>query len=182
MRNKISTHYPTIDLNPRKGKLIMNEGQEKYIYIPAKPGIELSETVLFYMVSLVPKGKLTTMEDIECFLAKKLNTERIEFSRDYVFNHDFINEYTSKRDTYFNVPLHRNVSSRGLVEKRYAEDLKREGFIIEETKVSTSSMKVRDYKRYLISFEQLDIDMDLVMRINKEGLSCINNSTRNKKI
>ncbi len=50
-------------------------GTTRVTYIPAKSGIELSETVLFYMSSLVPKGKLTRTVDIETYLARRLNTK-----------------------------------------------------------------------------------------------------------
>ena len=81
-------------------------------YIPEKSGIELSETVLFYMISLVPKGKLTRTVDIETYLARRLNTTWISFQRDLVFNSDFTNDYLNKGTLYFDVPMHRNVSDR----------------------------------------------------------------------
>lgn len=140
-------------------------------YIPPKPGIELSETVLFYMISLVPKGKLTRTVDIETYLARRLNTNWVSFHRDFVFNNDFINEYLNKGTVYFDVPLHRNISDRGLVDKRYEDDLKREGFNLVESKVSRYSLKVQNYKDYLFNFEEANIDIDVVMKVNQNGLS-----------
>jgi hypothetical protein len=145
----------------------------KVTYIPANPGIELSETVLFYMLSLVPEGKLTRDEDIENYLAKKLNTHRVIFKRDLVFNNDFIKENLSHRDTYFRVPQHRKVSSRGLVDKRYAEDLEREGFLLVESKVSRYSMRVINYKDALFNYEEANIDMDVIRKVNEIGLSVL---------
>ena len=145
----------------------------KVTYIPAKPGIELSETVLFYMLSLVPKGKLIRDEDIENYLAKKFNTNWVRFKRDLVFNNDFINEYLSHRDTYFSVPQHRKISSRGLVDKRYAEDLEREGFLLVESKVSRYSMRVINYKDALFNYEEANIDMDVIRKVNEIGLSVL---------
>lgn len=142
-------------------------------YIPAKPGIELSETVLFYMISLVPKGKLTRTVDIETYLARRLNTNWVSFHRDFVFNNDFINEYLNKGTIYFDVPLHRNISDRGLVDKRYEDDLKQEGFTLVESKVSSYSLKVQNYKKYLFNFDDFDIDMNVVMKVNQYGLSIL---------
>lgn len=142
-------------------------------YIPPKPGIELSETVLFYMISLVPKGKLTRTVDIETYLARRLNTGWVSFRRDFVFNNDFINEYLNKRTIYFDVPVHRNISDRGLVDKRYADELMREGFILVESRVSKYSFKVRDYQEKLFNFNQATIDMSIVMKINQYGLSIL---------
>ena len=142
-------------------------------YIPPKPGIELSETVLFYMISLVPKGKLTRTVDIETYLARRLNTGWVSFRRDFVFNNDFINEYINKGTIYFDVPLHRNISDRGLVDKRYEDDLKQEGFTLVESKVSSYSLKVQNYKKYLFNFDDFDIDMNIVMKVNQYGLSIL---------
>ena len=142
-------------------------------YIPAKPGIELSETVLFYMISLVPKGKLTRTVDIETYLARRLNTNWVSFRRDFVFNNDFINEYLNKGTIYFDVPLYRNISDRGLVDKRYEEDLKQEGFNLVESKVSRYSLKVQNYKDYFFNFEEANIDIDVVMKVNQNGLSAL---------
>lgn len=147
---------------------------KKVTHIPAKPGIELSETVLFYMISQVPEGRLTRTTDIETYLALRLNTNWVSFCRDVVFNNDFINEYLSKGTLYFDVPMHRNVSDRGLVEKRYAEDLAREGFTLEETRISKYSLKVRNYKEFLFNFEEANIDINIVMRVNQYGLSILN--------
>ena len=143
------------------------------IYIPAKPGIELSETVLFYMISLVPKGNLTRTVDIETYLARRLNTDWISFRRDFVFNNDFVNEYLNKGTIYFDVPLHRNISDRGLVDKRYEDDLKQEGFNLVESRVSRYSLKVQNYKKYLFNFDELNIDMNIVMKVNQYGLSIL---------
>ena len=144
-------------------------------YIPEKPGIELSETVLFYMISLVPKGKLTRTVDIETYLARKLNTTWISFQRDLVFNSDFTNDYLNKGTLYFDIPMHRNVSDRGLIEKRYAEALEREGFTLIESKVSKYSLKVQNYKEYLFDFEEAGVDINTVMQVNQKGLSSLEN-------
>lgn len=148
-------------------------GTTRVTYIPAKPGIELSETVLFYMISLVPKGKLTRTVDIETYLARRLNTNWVSFRRDFVFNNDFINEYLNKGTMYFDVPLHRNVSDRGLIDKRYEDILKQEGFNLVESKVSRYSFKVQNYKDYLFKFEDANIDINVVMEVNKKGLSSV---------
>lgn len=142
-------------------------------YIPANPVLELSETVLHYMISLVPQGKLTRTEDIEKHLARMLNTECISFERDFVFNSDLMSDFINKGTVYQSVPMHRLISTRGLVQKRYTEDLEKEGFILEESKISRYSMRVVNYKKYLFNFDGANIDIDIIWKVNKQGLSCV---------
>ena len=71
------------------------------------------------------------------------------------------------------MPVHRNISDRGLVDKRYADELMREGFILVESRVSKYSFKVRDYQEKLFNFNQATIDMSIVMKINQYGLSIL---------
>ena len=71
--------------------------------------------------------------------------------------------------------MHRNVSDRGLIEKRYAEALEREGFTLIESKVSKYSLKVQNYKEYLFDFEEAGVDINTVMQVNQKGLSSLEN-------
>ena len=82
---------------------------------------------------------------------------------------DFINKGT----VYQTVPMHRLISTRGLVQKRYTEDLEKEGFILEESKISRYSMRVVNYKKYLFNFDEANIDIDIIWKVNKQGLSCV---------
>ena len=142
-------------------------------YFPAKPVLELSETVLHYMISLVPQGKLTRTEDIEKHLAKILNTEWVSFERDFVFNNDLMSDYINKGTVYQSVPMHRLISTRGLIQKRYTEELEKEGFVLEESRVSKYSMKVVDYKKYLFNFDEASIGVDTIWKVHKQGLSSV---------
>ena len=145
----------------------------KMRYFPAKPVLELSETVLHYMISLVPQGKLTRTEDIEKHLAKILNTEWVSFERDFVFNNDLMSDYINKGTVYQSVPMHRLISTRGLIQKRYTEELEKEGFVLEESRVSKYSMKVVDYKKYLFNFDEASIGVDTIWKVHKQGLSSV---------
>ena len=136
---------------------------EKYLVeFPAKPGLKLSEVVYFYLVYLVPNGRLTRYDDITKYLAKKFDVFHIEFYRPFNLNWD----YWCKFIDY--VPLHRVVSSNGYTEPLKTNKLLDEGFEIEEP-VKNRGPRVKDYKKYLFDFEkETDISLDFLKKINEQ--------------
>ena len=139
------------------------EKEQYVVEIPAKSGLKLSEVVYFYLVYLVPKGRLTRYDDIVKYLEKKFNVFRVEFCRP--FNFDW--NYWCKFIDY--VPLHRVVTSYGYIEPLKRNKLIEEGFVIEEPSVKNRGPKVKDYKKYLFDFEkETDISLDFLKQINEQ--------------
>ena len=137
---------------------------EKYLVeFPAKPGLKLSEVVYFYLVHLVPKGRLTRYDDIVKYLAKKFDVFHIEFCRPFNFDWDYWCKFID------HVPLHRVVTSYGYTEPLKKEILISEGFAIEEPAVKNRSPRVKDYKKYLFDFErETKISLDYLKKINEK--------------
>lgn len=146
----------------------MNEVAKKCIEIPAKPGIMLSSEVYDYFVWLVPKGKLTTEDMIHKYIAKTLKCAWIGFNSPVL-------KYLTKTEFAMKlidlVPYHRIVSTRGYVYNPiYIEELKKEGFIIENSK-GNRGLRVKDYKKCMFNYDEVeDLDENLIMQIQNEGI------------
>lgn len=131
-------------------------------YIPEKPCLRLSEIIYFYVLTFVPKGRLTRAEDIEKYLEKKFDIPRVEFERP--INLD-INYWIKFID---NVPMHRVVTAYGYTDSTKVEQLALEGFEFEE-KNDNRSPKVKDYKKFLFNFDkETNISLDTLKKINEE--------------
>lgn len=140
-------------------------GKYEVEYIPAKKGIELSEAVCWYLISLVPQGRLTRLEDIEKFLAGIYDVHHVSFDRG--LNLNFNPEYWYNAGT--KIPRHRVVSMRGYTESIYVEKVIEEGFEIEPAKRNGLRPKVKNYKDYLFDFcNDIEIAFDVIQKINEE--------------
>ncbi len=132
-------------------------------YIPAKPSIKLSEIVYYYMITLVPFGRLTRYEDICNFIAKKFNVGNVEFERPFNLNNEYWYKFID------NVPFHRVVSAYGYTSHNFIDKLIDENFIFEQTNESNRGPKVKDYKKYLFDFEkEAQINTEILNRINND--------------
>lgn len=141
-------------------------GERIGIFKPAKPTRVLSEAVYFYLLSLIPDGRLVTWDGLRNFVAKKLAIN-IEFDHkieDRLLNLDFFRNM--KDNTYKEVS---NVGNTGWCEK---EKLEAEGF--ELFKSTKYLYKVKDYKKYLFDFEkETNVSAEDIEMIDKEGLACL---------
>lgn len=79
-------------------------------HIPEDPHLELSEVLKFYLMSLVPKGRLTREQDIEQYLATKFGVSHVSFKRPINLDNDYWYRIIDR------VPFHRLVSSYGYAE------------------------------------------------------------------
>ena len=139
------------------------ENKKHIIEFPAKPGLKLSEVVYFYLVHLVPKGRLTRYDDIVKYLANKFDVFHIEFCRPFNLEWDYWCKFID------HVPLHRVVTSYGYIEPLKREMLISEGFEIEDTAVKNRGPRVKDYKKYLFDFEkETKISLDYLKKINEQ--------------
>ena len=142
-----------------------NMDKEKCIieYMPEKTWMRLSEIVYFYLVYLVPKGRLTRYDDIVKYLEKKFDVHHVEFCRPFNLSWDYWCKFID------HVPLHRVVSSRGYTEPLNKAKLISEEIIIEETTTGNRGPRVKDYKKYLFDFEkETDISLDFLKKINEQ--------------
>ena len=140
------------------------EKREKglYEYIPAKSCIKLSEIVYFYVLSFVPEGRLTRLEDIEKFFEKKFDVHHVDLERPINFDWDYWLKFID------NVPMHRVVSVYGYTDSTKVEKHIGEGFVIEH-KILNRGPKVKDYKKYLFNFDkETKITVDMLKKVNKE--------------
>lgn len=134
-------------------------------YIPPKPKMVLSEVVYFYILSLVPKGRLTRREDIEKCLAEKYGVNYVEFERPINFDNDYWCGLNDK------IPFHREVSAYGYTDEINCNKLSKEGFEFDISKTPTgrTKIKVKEYKEYLVNFKNdIQIDINILNRINVE--------------
>ena len=136
-------------------------------YFPAKPGVELSEVVRNYMVSLVPRGRLTRDRDMLEYLSKVFNVNWVAFKRDQRFSIPLI----MNNSVYDDVPNHRVVSDRGIVYPLTEDILCSEGHELIQTKITKCGLQVKDYKKYLYNFEkEANINIDELKIFCHEGL------------
>lgn len=143
----------------------------KMITIPAKgDDIRLSEEIQLYLILQVPKGRLTTYDDIRKFLCKLYGAATIDFEqpinmRNIPEYHKFWNNITKS------VPFHRVVSSDGEIHNIFNMDrLENEGFKL-LSKANSLSKKVENYKKYLFDFEkETNIDIAILEKVQKEGI------------
>ncbi len=133
--------------------------------IPAKEVKELSEKVKFYLISLVPEGRLTREKDIEAYLSEMYNGKNIEFQRNFM-NTDW-NYWCKFID---NVPRHRVVSTYGYVEDQTKMDrILAEGFEIEMQNSQNRGPKVKKYKELLFDFKkEANVSLETIEKINDE--------------
>lgn len=130
--------------------------------IPAQPCLRLSEIVYFYLLTFVPKGRLTRREDIEKFLQKKFDIPRIEFERPINLDMEYWIKFID------NVPMHRVVSSYGYIESGDTKKLISEGFELEQ-KIANRNPKIKDYKRLLFNFDkETNISLETLKKIDRE--------------
>lgn len=117
-----------------------------YEYIPAKPSFQVTAKEYLDLVCQVPAGRITRNEEINDFLAKRHNVERVEI------------EYMSPLDNPFleGIPWWRVVSSRGMLfdqlfhpREEQKEMLEKDGLSIVPCGAYGKSLKVDHYKDFL---------------------------------
>ena len=141
----------------------MNREKSCIELCPGREGLRLSEIVYFYLLYLVPKGRLARRKDIEKYLEKKFDAFYIEFQRPLNFSWDYWCKFIDL------VPLHRVVSANGYIEPLNRDKLISEGFEIEEPTMNNREPRVKDYKKYLFDFEkETDISLDYLKKINEQ--------------
>lgn len=157
----------------KRGRPIMGDNKVcKIQYCLAKLGIELSEVVKNYMVSLVPSGRLTRDRDMLEYLSKVFNVSWAEFKRDQ----RFIIPLITNSAVYDDVPNHRVVSDRGIAYPLTEDKLRSEGHKLIQTKITKYGLQVKDYKKYLFDFEkEANINIDELKALCQEGLIFKNN-------
>ncbi len=134
------------------------------ITIPAKKSIVLSKAVYYYLVSLIPKGKLTTDEDIGKYLEEKFGAYVEDYNSIFYFQDNYLWELMRI------LPLHRVISDRGEFDSLEKSKLIEEGFEVVPKKNNNYCMKVVDYKKHLVKFgEDIEVDKELLEKINKDG-------------
>ena len=127
-------------------------------YIPVLPSTTVSKS--FFVASLlqVPSGYVTRWEDIEAFLCKALEIERIEV--------DNSSSWPDIDENGEEVPYWRVVGSYGYLfarADRYTllerdELLQKEGMIIEPCGAGKKSRRVKDFKKHLFDFNNINRD------------------------
>ena len=147
--------------------------ETEVIYIPAKLGRVLNDSVKYYMLAIVPKKRLVKEADLLEFLARKLKVEWINFKRDtqdYCQNWEF---FEGKDCSY------KLVSSVGNVSNVHKEKLLSEGF--ELTPSTKSLCKIKDFKKYLFDYDiETNVDASLIEFVNKRGITTLSNLVINK--
>ena len=135
---------------------------------PAKPRKVLSEAVRYYLLSLIPKGRIITWEGLRAFVSKKLGID-IEFEERYEDRLKNINFFSVKKNNDYKEVS--KVGNTGWFEK---ELLEKEGF--ELYKSTKYLYKVKDYTKYLFDFEkETTVTAEQILEIDKIGLSYLFN-------
>ncbi|MBP5466220.1 MAG: hypothetical protein J6Y43_01480 [Clostridia bacterium] len=138
------------------------------VYKPTKPIRKISEAVYYYLLSLVPKGRLVTWDGLRDFVSKKLGVN-IEFEtrlEDQLSNIGFFSKMKDNR--------YKEVSSVGNTGWDAKDKLEAEGF--ELYKSTKYLYKVKDFKKYLFDFEkETNVSAEDLERIDREGLACLKN-------
>ena len=127
-------------------------------YGSKKPFVDLSEVLYFYLLLLVPKGRLTRSRDIEKYLAKQYGVSHVHLERPFKPDYDYWCRMIDR------VPFHRVVSAYG-----YAEDLDHtklldEGFEFMEKKENRYRPQVKDYKNICLILKK---KQTLVLKLSK---------------
>ena len=127
-----------------------NGKKHRIEYIPAAPGVVLSEMAKYRLTSLVPLGRLTTDTAIRYYLSKIFDVSWVDFERDYIaFMPVLLNE-----QAYAQLNLHRVVSDSGIVDWVHKDKLRDEGFELIPSNRSKGRLIVKDYKMYFFDFEK----------------------------
>ena len=140
---------------------------KKMEYKPADPGRDLSDAVLYYILAMIPQGKLIVDTTLEKYLAEKLNVSWV------IFNHEPMDDYMNleyalkyKKEEY------KLLNCNGWVSHIYEERLREEGF--ETEPVTKYMVKVKDYKKYLFNLEEQQwITAQWIERISKIGMASL---------
>lgn len=154
---------------------------EPDIYIPANKNVVYMDKQMFAtIVSLIPAGKLTTMEDICSMWAKRKGADRCEveggflpIDRKYFFHSanvrrvDFITDMNDSRveDKDDRIPYWRLISRRGCLidfghyttKEAQRDALEGEGHVIIQPNPKIRRYVVRDYKNALMDLDRLII-------------------------
>ena len=140
----------------------------KVEYKPAKPRKLLSMAVHYYLLSLIPSGRIVTWSGLRDFVSKKLGIY-IEFEERYYDKLKNLAFYDIRKNNDYKEVS--NVGNTGCFEK---ELLEKEGFeLIKSTKYL---YKVKDYKKYLFDFEkETTVTATQILEIDKIGLSYLYN-------
>ena len=132
-------------------------------YILEKPFVDLSEVLYFYLLSLVPEGRLTRSQDINKYLAKQYGVSHVHLERPFKPDYDYWCRMIDR------VPFHRVVSAYGYAEGLDHTKLLDEGFEFKEKRENRHRPQVKDYKKYLFDFEkETNISFETLQKINKE--------------
>ena len=117
-----------------------------YEYIPAKPSFKVSMQEYVSYLCQVPSGRITRNEEIEAFLIKKYNAERVEIEHSPL----------SGNPLWEGIPWWRLVSSRGMLfdqifhsRDEQKQMLENDGLKIVSCGANGKSLKVEDYRDLL---------------------------------
>lgn len=135
-----------------------NQCTGKVEYIPAAPGITLSEMAKYHLSALVPRGRLTRDKDIRRVLAKLFGVSWVEFEPDYAQLLQIV--WDTKAMEALN--RHRIVSDGGHVYPMMEDKLREEGLELVPSKRSKGAFRVANFTKYLYDFEKecsLDIEI-----------------------
>ncbi len=139
------------DLEERYNKM---QTKAEMVIIPAKPATYVPVEQFLAVICSVPEGKLTRWEDIETYLKRIHNAQRIELEA---------NSRWPERVSGKDVPYWRIVGSYGyvmddsrrLTREQSMERLQKEGHIIEACGRGNMSRRVKDFKTHLYDLSQI---------------------------
>lgn len=131
----------------------ISDNKKCVVYIPAVPAVHVPMQEYIDLILMVPAGKITRREDIEKYLAKKHNAQRIEIDMHPLFSNPF----------WEGIPIWREVSTRGMLRDtrhmsrdRQRELLEADGLKIVPCGANKASLKVDGYKNLLYDFKNME--------------------------
>lgn len=148
------TKMPEIAFHERE--LMVSNGESnvkerKIVVFPGIPAKTVSYTELLELLNKIPARRITRSSDIEKYLMKKYDAERIEFDG-----------LLTSCPGWIEAPYWKVVSERGFLQdtklcsrERQEIELMREGFHIVECGAHGQSLKVENYQNYLFNFDTL---------------------------
>ena len=148
---------------------IVNGAMKPDEYIAPKPIKYVSFTVYYRLLKLVPKGKLTRMEDLETYVAKKLHVEYVSF---VPFQGDA--QWENSPDIMYTIPYWREVSTRGVLrETSKCPRCDQEQILTEEghtiIKYGRNSKRVEGFENKLFDFNAVDDEVFFEIYNDKES-------------
>lgn len=141
-----------------KVKNSQKDSAAKEIFIPTVNNIGLKYNGLVAILKQVPSGKVITERVLLDWLGKAYNIETLTINYK-----ELPNVHARDND---NVPFHRFLTTKGLVDSFYKDKLIEEGHEVVETK--TDNYRVLDYKDTMVDVNSLVV-LDFDLAIGPEG-------------